>query len=288
MKTNYEIVDFFAGYSVLEYLEAFSLGKSKIHKLFQNKNIGLNNKLAKRDDILHTGDVLNITSDEVRDYAPLKKKLDIVYEDDYLLIVNKPVNILVYPDGCDKVDSLANVVSYYYQNKGLDYTIKYAHRLDRDTTGLLIFAKDYLTLAAVTKMLADHSLERTYLCLAQGHFINPKGRITAKIGEDRHNSKRKRISKTGKIAITDYEVIKEFKNYSLVKVILQTGRTHQIRVHLSSIGHALLGDELYGGNIQLASRCLLHSARIKMIHPVTKRVLELEKALPYDMAKLID
>lgn len=288
MKTNYKIVDFFDGYSVLEYLEAFSLGKSKIHNLFQSKNIELNGMLARREDILHIGDILSIDSVEERDYAPLKKKLDIVYEDDYLLIVNKPVNILVYPDGIDKGDSLANVVSYYYQNKGLDYTIKYAHRLDRDTTGLLIFAKDYLTLAAVTKMLADHSLERTYLCLAQGHFKNPKDRIVAKIGEDRHHNQRKRISKTGKIAITDYEVLKEYKGYSLVKVILQTGRTHQIRVHLSSIGHALLGDELYGGDMRKASRCLLHSAKIKMVHPVTRKLLEIEKALPYDMANLID
>lgn len=287
MRFNYPICQIDEGKSIKEYLLEFHLGKSKINKLFAEKNIYINNNQISERYILRPNDVINIDYLEQRDFLPDKKKLDIVYEDDYLLIINKPYNIIVHPDDKNKNNTICNIVSYYYQNKQLDLTIKYAHRLDTDTTGLLIFVKDSLTLAKIADMIAKHELKRTYLCLVNGTLKDKKGMINLPIGEDRHHKQRRRVSKTGQEAITYYEVIKEYKKYSLVRVNLKTGRTHQIRVHFSHIGHPLLGDKLYYDNSNLATRVMLHSYMVEFIHPVYKKAIKVVKELPFDMKKLI-
>ncbi|MDE6947380.1 MAG: RluA family pseudouridine synthase [Anaeroplasmataceae bacterium] len=287
MKTNYKITKETAGFTLKEYIASFHLGKKKQYEFFSSKAIQVNGEIGKEDQILAYGDCITIRTEESVDFLPDKKKLDVLYEDDYLLIINKPAHILVHPDDKNKQGTLCNIVSYYYQNKGLEYSIKYAHRLDMDTTGILLFAKDSLTLAKLDDMISKHEVKRTYLCLAAGKFKQKIGTIHAPIGEDRHHQQRKRISKTGKPAITHYEVLKEYKNYSLVKVQLETGRTHQIRVHFSSIGHPLLGDVLYGNKDERASRVYLHSYQVEFIHPVTYQVMQLTKELPFDMKKLV-
>lgn len=286
MITEYKIHRDFAQKTVLEFLEKFALGKTKTHLLFFEKRIRINGQPGGRNTVLQEGDVVSITTEEKRDFLPDNKKLDIVYEDDYLLLVNKPCHILVHPDDKQKQGTMCNIVSHYYQYKNLDYSIKYAHRLDMDTTGILIFAKDSLTMAAMSKMISTHEVQRTYLCLVGGVLKNKKGTISAPIGEDRHHNQRRRISKTGQSAVTHYEVLEEWKGYSLVQVRLETGRTHQIRVHLASMGHPLLGDALYGGNIQMASRVMLHSYRVVFWHPVFCKEMILEKKPPFDFQKL--
>ncbi|MDE7264497.1 MAG: RluA family pseudouridine synthase [Anaeroplasmataceae bacterium] len=287
MTTNYKISYKDSDKSIKEYIEGFHLGKTKLHLLFQEKRVRLNGKPAVHQEILKENDILTLEDREQLDYLPDPKKLDILFEDDYLLIVNKPCHILVHPDDKKKRGTMCNIVAYYYQNKGWSYPVRYAHRLDIDTTGILIFAKDSLTLAKLDYLISTHELKRTYLCLAKGRFKEKAGRIDAPIGEDRHHQQRKRISKTGKRAITDYEVLKEYKGFSLVQVNLLTGRTHQIRVHLASIGHPILGDELYGNLEGKAKRVMLHSYRVSFEHPVTKQIICLEKPIPYDMKKII-
>ena len=286
MKINYVICKEYQGLSILDYFKSFYLGKSRIYKLFEENRVFINDNVAKSTYVLKENDVLCVDYDEKIDFIPDKKKLDIVYEDGYLLIVNKPSNILVHPDDKLKNGTMVNIVSYYYQNKGYELTVKYAHRLDIDTTGLLIFVKDSLTKAKIDNMISTHELKRTYLCLASGHFKEKAGTINAPIGEDRHHKQRRRVSKTGQEAITHYEVIKEFNKYSLLRVVLETGRTHQIRVHLSSIGHPLLGDELYGGP-KGYKRFMLHSYEVDFIHPVSKKRLIINKNVPFDMGSLI-
>ena len=287
MMTSYKITAESTGLTLKEYLESFHLGKPKIHELFSSKMIYLNDVLGKPNDIVKENDVVLIDFKEEIDFLPDANKLDILYEDDYILAVNKPCHILVHPDDKSKRDTLCNIVAYYYKNKGWSYQVRYAHRLDMDTTGVILFAKDSLTLAKLDQMISTHELKRTYLCLAKGKFKNKKDTIQAPIGEDRHHQQRKRISKTGKSAITHYEVLKEYKDFSLVEVVLETGRTHQIRVHLASIGHPLLGDELYGNFDHKASRVMLHSYKASFIHPVTYKRMEIVKDIPYDMKKLL-
>lgn len=287
MKTSYKITSHSVGKTLKEYLEEYHLGKNKISTLFSSKSIFINGKLGTLDSILKLEDTIEIDIEEEIDFLPDAKKLDILYEDDYLLAVNKPSHILVHPDDKTKKGTLCNIVAYYYKNKGYSYQVRYAHRLDIDTTGVILFAKDSLTLAKLDEMISTHELKRTYLCLALGKFKNKKGTIDAPIGEDRHHQQRKRISKTGKQAITHYEVLQEFKKYSLVQVQLETGRTHQIRVHLASIGHPLLGDVLYGAPDLQAPRVMLHSYEAQFIHPVTKKEMKITKDIPYDMKQLI-
>ncbi len=285
MKINYKIGIVDAGKTLLQYIEGYALGKSKIHHLFEEKRIKVNEKCEGRNYYLKENDIVQIDYRETRDFLPDKKKLDIVYEDDYLLIVNKPKNILVHPDDKSKSGTMCNIVSYYYQNKNLDLSIKYAHRLDIDTTGILIFAKDSLTLAKLDDMIKTHELARVYLCIVKGHFKEKTGTIDLPIGEDRHHQQRKRVSKTGKSAITQYAVLEEFEKYSLVKVKLKTGRTHQIRVHMAHIGHAIAGDKLYGGDE--AKRPMLHSYEVTFFHPVTHLQIHLLKDMPFDMKEFI-
>lgn len=287
MKTIYKVLKVFDGYTLKKYLESYHLGKAKIAQLFDSKSIYVNDKIGVSNSIIKENDQICISVIEQIDFIPDAKKLDILYEYDYLLAVNKPSHILVHPDDKLKRNTVANIVAYYYKNKGWSYQVRYAHRLDMDTTGVLLFAKDSLSLAKLDYMISTHELKRTYLCLAKGKFKIKKDTIHAPIGEDRHHQQRKRISKTGKDAITHYEVMEEYKGYSLVKVELETGRTHQIRVHLASIGHPLLGDVLYGDLDHTASRVMLHSYKASFIHPVTLEHLEIVKDIPYDMKKLL-
>lgn len=274
--------------TVIDFLNDCYLSKSKIYTLFLEKNIKLNNQDCKRESIIKKGDIISILEDEKIDFICENKKLDIIYEDDYLLIINKPSNIIVHPDSKDKTGSLCNIVANYYKNKGYNISVKYAHRLDIDTTGIIIFCKDMLTMSYMNHIISLHEIKRYYRCLASNKFKDKTGTINLPIGEDRHHKSRRRVSKTGQHAITHYEVIKSYKNYSLVSVLLETGRTHQIRVHFSYMNHPLLGDELYGGDMSRINRVALHSYMVEFIHPITKETISLTKSLPFDMKKLVE
>jgi len=272
---------------VIDFLNHFHLSKSKIYTLFLEKNILVNDAPCKRESLLKKGDIVSIIENEEIDFLCENKKLDIIYEDDYFLIVNKPKNIIVHPDNKDKGGSLCSVVANYYKNKGYDLSVKYAHRLDIDTTGIIIFCKDMLTMAYMNYYISIHEVKRYYRAFVGGILKNKEGIINFPIGENRHHKSRRRVSKTGQDAITEYKVIKEFKGYSLVEILLQTGRTHQIRVHFSHIGHPLLGDELYRGDISCFKRVALHSYRLEFTHPVTKQSVSIVKELPFDMKELL-
>lgn len=270
----------------MTFLKDFSLSKSKIYTLFLEDRIKVNQRPCSRDMVLKQNDIVSIIESEEIDFVWDNKKLDILYEDAYLLIVNKPAYVLVHPDDKKKNGTLCNVVANYYKNRGYDLSVKYAHRLDMDTTGILIFCKDMLSMSCMNQMISKHIVKRYYLAFVSGRLKNRKGSIDLPIGEDRHHNSRRRVSKTGKRAITHYEVIREYKDYSLVKILLETGRTHQIRVHFSHIGHPLLGDELYNGDCRRIKRTALHSYRVEFRHPITNNEVILTKELPYDMRLL--
>jgi 23S rRNA pseudouridine1911/1915/1917 synthase len=200
--------------------------------------------------------------------------LSILYEDDHLLVVNKPPGMDTHPNTPDQTNTLANAAAFYLQEKGELRQIKHVHRLDRDTTGAVLFAKHPFVGSILDQMLEKREIKRTYLAIVHGILTNPKGTINEAIGKDRHHPVRRRVSINGQHAVTHYEVIKiDQKNKrTTIKCRLDTGRTHQIRVHLSHIGHPLAGDILYGGK-PVFMRQALHAVKLEFIHPFTEETI---------------
>ena len=278
---NYMINKKYQNKTISEYLSSFHLGKEKIKKI----KTYINDELKPHDTILKPFDKLTIENDEALDIKPYQYKIDVAYEDEYLLIINKPAGFIIHDDG-NNIDTVANIVANYYQEKGLNIPVRYIHRLDKDTTGILIFAKDPLSMSKLSNELESHEFKRDYLALVKGNY-NKTNIINLKIGKDRHINGKYRVSPTGKDAITYVSVLNTSKDYSLVRLSLKTGRTHQIRVHMSHLGHPLLGDIMYGGDNKFIKRCALHSYYVEFTHPITSKKISLSIPLPPDMDKLV-
>ena len=274
--------------SLIDYLKGFFVSKSKIYTLFLEEKIQINGQKANNRSMLYKNDVVSIILEEKIDYKPVYAPLDIVYEDDYLLIINKPKGIIIHDDDKNKTTSLCNIVAGYYHNKGYDINVRFAHRLDYDTTGIIIFCKDILTMSYMNHYISTHEVVREYRAFIKGKLKNNEGTINLPIASDRHIANKMRVSNTGRKAISHYKVIKNYKDYSLLSVILETGRTHQIRVHFSHIGHPLLGDTLYGGDKRLIDRVALHSFSVSFYHPILDENMYLKCELPNDMMGLGD
>jgi len=274
----------FDGLSINELFSYFHLGKEKIKAL----TIYLNDKLINNKKvILKYDDSIRIEYDDKIDFLPFKQKLDILYEDDYLLIVNKPIGMLVHPDAKDKNGTLVNVISNYYHETNQNISVKYLHRIDMDTSGIVIVAKDILTNAYLAHLINEHILIRKYLCICSGTFKEDNGIYDFPIAEHRYVANKKRVGPTGKPAITIYKVLERMdKNLNLCEVLLRTGRTHQIRVHFSHAGHPLVGDSLYNGNTNLLKRQALHSYETIFYHPILDKEVHVKCELPNDMKSL--
>ena len=271
--------------SILEVLNYYHLGKEKIKKV----KFFLNGNSVDKSKVLILKDVLELEYEDEIDFLAEDKKLNILYEDDYLLIVNKPINMLVHPDSKEKLGTLVNIVSNYYHKTNQNISVKYLHRIDMDTTGIVVFAKDILTASKLGVEIKDHTFTRRYLCIASGKFIEDSGFYNYPIAENRYIANKKRVSPTGKEAITYYKIIKRLrKNLNLCLVELKTGRTHQIRVHFSYKGHPLVGDALYNGNTNLLKRQALHSYEVDFIHPIKNERVYVKCELPLDMRKIVE
>ena len=216
---------------------------------------------------------------------PMKMKLDVVYEDDDLLVINKPQGLVVHPSNGHGNDTLVNAL--IYNNKELSkingkYRVGIVHRIDKDTSGLLLICKNDFAHNNIAEQLKTHSMKREYYALVDGDISNDYLKIVGKIGRDKKNRLKMAIdNQNGKDAITHVEVIKRYGKFTLVKCKLETGRTHQIRVHLTSIKHPLVGDQVYGGTTSLYSAGqLLHAYKLTFTHPKTKKEITLEIDLP--------
>lgn len=284
-----EVNEIYDGLSIKEFLKEYHVGKSKIEEIRTKKLVSLNQNNVSLETKIKAGDILIFDMPESLNFIPSNKSADIVYEDEQILIVNKPSGIIIHPDGNDNQDTLVNRVAKYYLDKNDIREIRYAHRIDGETSGLVLFCKDFLTHSKLNYEIENHIVLREYRAVVEGILTNKKGMINFSIGRDRHISNKYRISNSDKAkeAITNYKVVKTYKNVSLVSCILQTGRTHQIRVHLSSINHPLCGDVLYGGKKDKIQRVALHSFRIKLINPITFIEVEVIKEIPKDMGNIL-
>lgn len=245
--------------------------KKLTHMFRMEKKIRLDGKDVNWDLPLESGRKLEILlfQEEELTVPPHFHDVDVLYEDDHVLVLNKPPFMNTHPNDIKHdTATLINAAVFYMQAKGEIRNIHQVHRLDRDTTGAILFAKHALAGAILDQMLVNREIKRTYLALAHGVMKHKKGTIKEPIGRDRHHPTRRRVSRAGQEAITHYEAVKEDKDQKItyVKCWLETGRTHQIRVHLSHIGHPLAGDLLYGGK-PIVARQALHAAKLEFPHP---------------------
>ena len=261
-----------------------------LYKLVKNNCIFLNGKECDTRNIASPNNIITINFDYSEDNSnivPTEMDLNIVFEDDWLLIVNKPAGIATHPSVLHFSDSLCNGVRFYFDSIGLKKKIRPVNRLDLNTSGLVVFAKcEYIQECLISQMKSN-VFKKDYLAICDGIFEDKVGVIDLPIARKENSIIERCISEDGQISITHYEVLKEFDNFSLVKCSLETGRTHQIRVHMSNVGHPLIGDSLYGTDSNLIERQALHCYHICFSHPIFKNDLDFVCDLPDDFKSVV-
>ena len=278
-----------------ERLDAFlarsvpGLTRSAAQKLLEDGAVTLSGRLGKKNDRTAAGMEVSLTlpDPEPLDVLPQNIPLDVVYEDDDVIVVNKPVGMVVHPAPGHPDGTLVNALLYHCGSSlsGINGVLRpgIVHRIDRDTSGLIIAAKNDRAHLALAAQLQDHTLARVYEAVAVGGLKEDAGTVDAPIG--RHPVDRKKMAvdrKNGRPAVTHWSVLARYPGYTRVECRLETGRTHQIRVHMASIGHPLLGDVVYGSKKPfpgLAGQCL-HAKRLRFLHPSTGEPVEVECPLP--------
>lgn len=264
----------------------FQISDRLLVKLKKNQKIFVNNTKVSICMPLKAGDIVSIYLNFIEDNSNIiatKMPLNIIYEDDALLIVNKSANTPIHPSMDHFEDTLSNGIKNYFDEIGLHRKIRPVNRLDKNTSGLVIFAKNDYIQECLVKQMKTNIYIKEYIIVCNGIFKKSRGTINAPIAKKKNSIIERCISETGDVAITHYEVIKTFNNYSVVKCILETGRTHQIRVHMAHIGHPLIGDTLYGSSSPQISRQALHAYKITFVHPISRKKKEFISELPKDI-----
>lgn len=288
---NYTIPTEYDNQTLLSFLKGRKYSSQFIAHLKHTENgILLNGVWGRARDILHTGDVLTIhlvEENSSENITPTKLPLEIIYEDEDILVINKAANTPIHPSQGNYNNTLANAVAYYYEQKGETFTYRCINRLDRDTTGLLIIAKHMYSASLLSEMVSERKIHREYLAIATGK-VPEVGTIIAPIGRvDGSTIERHIDDANGDYACTHYKRLSYSNGYSLVSLKLDTGRTHQIRVHMKHIGHPLPGDFLYNPDYTAINRQALHSHRLSFNHPINGEYMEFVAELPEDMKKII-
>lgn len=272
-------------------------GKSRsyVQGLIDEKNVTVNGKVKKSNYKLKLNDEIEIEIPEPIELKVEKETIpiDIVYEDNDVIIVNKDKDMVVHPAPGNYTGTLVNALMYHCNDlSGINGVLRpgIVHRIDKDTSGILVIAKNDNSHNELAKQFKDHSITRTYYALVEGKLKSDTGSIDAPIGRHPVDRIKMAVVKDGKRAVTHYEVIEKFNHYTLVKCNLETGRTHQIRVHMAHIGHPLVGDEIYGFKKQKfkLQGQVLHAKDLGFIHPTTKEYVEFSSKLPIYFENLLN
>lgn len=269
----------------------FEISDRLLLKLKRNNLIFLNNAIANVKTPVNLNDVVEISLDYDEDntnVVPREMSLKIVFEDDYLLVLNKPAGYPIHPSMLHFEDSISNGVKYYFDSINLHKKIRPVNRLDKDTSGLVIFAKNEYVQECLVRQMKNHKFTKEYIAICEGTLPNESGIIDAPIARKNNSIIERCVNKSGDDAITHYKVIKTNNNISIVHLILETGRTHQIRVHMAHLGNPIIGDTLYGNASSLINRQALHSYKVKFTHPITHEKIELIAPFFNDMQKIIE
>ncbi|MDD6794007.1 MAG: RluA family pseudouridine synthase [Clostridiaceae bacterium] len=292
-----KVEDKFEGVLIREFLkEELELSSRLIRSASREERILVNNKPVRMRHVLHAGDnvCVKLNRKESQNINPENIPIDIVYEDADILVVNKQPNMVVHPTKTYQSGTLANGVLYYFKESKQNCIVRLVSRLDMDTSGLIIIAKNQFAHMALSKEMQEDRLEKRYLAIVHGNLKEKEGTINAPIyrpDESELYGIKRIVDERGQRSVTHYKVIESFENADLVECKLETGRTHQIRVHLSHIGHPIFGDTLYGydndDEKKLMPRQALHAYGLDFKSPRTKEVLALRAEMPQDMKNLI-
>ena len=262
------------------------------NKIKREKLVLLNDQQTQGWIVPKEGDVIKIVlPDEKSNFEPQNIPVYPVFEDDDLLIINKQPGLIVHPTKGHPSGTVANALMHYMEKTGQSFKIRFVNRLDMDTSGLLVIAKNAYCQNDYTRQMKENLVEKRYISIVKGIIEPDSGVIELPIGRPDPENVRRGVMENGAPSVTHYKVLERFpkRGYTLVELLLETGRTHQIRVHMSHIGHPVLGDWLYGGdNILLIERQALHAARLTFTHPITKKELQLEAPIPDDMKQALE
>lgn len=270
---------------LVENLEDWT--RSQIKKQIDSGNALVNGKPRKAGFDVKDGDIVKVAfSKEVglEDIEPENIPLDIVYEDDDIVVINKPQGMVVHPAPGNYEHTLVNALLYHFSHLSGEGSVRpgIVHRIDKDTSGLLVVAKNDKAHADLASQIAKHTARRTYVALLEGNLKEEQGTIETFLDRDKRDRKKYAVSDSGKIAITHYRVLNHFDGYTLCEFVLETGRTHQIRVHAKFMGHPIVGDPVYGFAKQKfkLSGQLLHAIKLELVHPRTKEKMEFSAPIP--------
>lgn len=279
--------------------------RSRVKTLIENGFIKLNNLSPKQGTRLHIGDVIDISLPPINEnpLIPEPIDIDIIYQDRHLMVINKHPNMVMYPAAGNPRGTLLNAVANIAERLpdiGSPLRAGIVHRIDKDTSGVVVIALDNQTYYGLVTQFKSHTIKRIYIAIINGNIKEDSGEITTKISRSQTNRKKMATGTSlsrGRPAVTRWRVLERFKNSALIEARLLTGRTHQIRVHMSSISHSLLGDTLYGNKTLIEikdnkklhiRRQMLHAKSLGFVHPITNQELEFNSPLPEDMTMLID
>lgn len=314
-RIHYDITTEYDGMKISGFLKLMGYSEKNLTALRgQEDSISLNDKSVHMNEMIHQGDYIEVDipeMDEPTDVVPVDIPIDVVYEDEDIIVINKPANMPIHPSRMHQDNSLANALAYYFKNRNENYKFVYRciNRLDRDTTGLTIVAKHMVSAAILYNEMKCRDIRRTYYAIVEetadnrltdsGIIDAPIGRVdeidAVKMAEDGRglNSGIRGIARgvdfeKGQPAVTHYEVIDRVGDLALVRLKLETGRTHQIRVHMSYIGHPLIGDEIYNPKNSIMDRQALHAGELQFMHPITGEKLIIKADIPEDMRRVLN
>lgn len=258
-------------------------------KIKKSGSVMVNGSIAYMNRELNQGDRIEFAFEEPgsESILPENMELDIVFEDEYLAVVNKAAGIPTHPSRNHIMGTLANGMMYHWMGEQENITIRPVNRLDRNTSGLVAFAKNSHIQHLMSLESYKSNMRKEYIALVHGILENASGTIAEPIAREKEHSIRRTVRDDGMRAVTHYRVLAGYEDFTLLSIVLETGRTHQIRVHLAYIGHPLMGDDLYGGTMEKIQRHALHAYKIIMRHPISGETLEFTAPVPSDMKILV-